>query len=189
MARDAAKGEPRKRLSFMRYRDGPMGYLADQIMKEMQRAGYPPKEFNLYRSPSQQDAYKAGGTSNASAFSSAHQFFCASDIIHEKYAWFAKPKNGPKPPDGKHFWNCLWDCVEVVAERHDVQFKPRLSWDAAHVELAEWHSFRSWCGPNLHPDDTELYTKPTQEQLDQWFAIVLPKVWKAHLLAEKVKNS
>ncbi|AZV78278.1 hypothetical protein EBB79_10575 [Parasedimentitalea marina] len=42
MKRDPAMGEPRKRLTRMRYGVGPMGFLADQIMKELQRAGYPP---------------------------------------------------------------------------------------------------------------------------------------------------
>jgi len=89
MKRDPAMGEPRKRITRMRYDVGPMGFLADQIMKELQRAGYPSREFNLYRSAKDQERMYARRVSKARAFESAHQFYGASDIIHEKWAWFA----------------------------------------------------------------------------------------------------
>lgn len=169
MFRDPAMGEPRKRITRMRYDVGPMGFLSDQIMKELQRAGYPPREFNLYRSPGDQAKYLMKGTSQAKAYSSAHQYFAASDIIHEKWAWFDKRQKGDVP-DGKHFWNRLWDCVEVVSEKYGVEFRERISWDPAHVELANWREFREVVG----------YEKPNKTQLDWYFQITLPAVWKQH---------
>lgn len=166
MVRDSAMGEPRKRLTRMRYRKGPMGFLADQIMKELQRAGYPPTEFNLYRSPEVQVQYRAKGTSKAGAYSSAHQYYGASDIIHEKWAWFA----AKDAPDGTHFWNRLWDCVEVVGEKYQVEFRDRISWDPAHVELANWRDMREVVGRQ----------EPNQTQLDWYFAVTLPAVWRQY---------
>lgn len=171
--RDPAKGEPRKRITRMRYHVGPMGFLADQIMKEMQRAGYPPREFNLYRSPRQQEEYKRRGTSRAGGYSSAHQYYGASDIIHERWAWF-DPEQSGDVPDGAHFWNCIWDCVEIVGEKFNVQFSDRLKWDPAHVQLANWKDFREVVGRR----------EPNQMQLDWYFQVTLPKVWKQHLASK-----
>lgn len=167
MKRDPAMGEPRKRLTRMRYQVGPMGFLADQIMKEMQRAGYPVREFNLYRPPEVQAKYLARKTSKAGPFSSAHQFYAASDLIHEKWAWFA----ADEAPAGEQFWNRLWDCVQVVAEKYKVEFRERISWDPAHIELANWREFREVVG----------HEEPNQTQLDWYFQITLPAVWKQHL--------
>lgn len=172
---DPAQGEPNKRLTRMSYRAGPMGYLTDQIIKEMQRAGYPAKLFVLYRDPDQQEREYADGDSRARAYQSAHQYFGASDIIHERWAWFA----AHAAPDGAQFWDTLWDCVEVVSERHGVEFEKRLSWDAAHIELADWKNFRLLVGRR----------EPSQAQLDAWFARLLPKVWQAHIEAQKNRKT
>lgn len=172
--RDPAMGEPRKRITRMRYQVGPMGFLADQIMKELQRAGYPPREFNLYRPPRVQEEYRRKGTSKVGTFSSAHQFYGASDIIHEKWAWFDPAQKGDVP-DGKHFWNRLWDCVEVVGEKYNVEFRDRISWDPAHVELENWREFREVVGRQ----------EPNQTQLDWYFQITLPAVWKQHLRSQQ----
>lgn len=168
--RDPAMRAPRKRVTRMNYGDGPMGFLADQICKEMQRAGYAPRIFILFRTPEQQAKEKADGDSRAGPFQSAHQYYCAADIICEKWAWFGHKD----APDGTEFWNTLWDCVELVSEKYKVKFSPRLSWDAAHVQLAEWKEFRSSIGSR----------KPFQHELDQYFAEVLPSVWKQHKLAK-----
>lgn len=167
--RDPAMGEPRKRITRMRYDVGPMGFLSDQIMKEMQRAGYPVREFNLYRSPQEQNQKRKEGTSKAHGFSSAHQFFAASDIIHEKWAWFDKRQKGDVP-DGDQFWDRLWDCAYVVSEKHKVKFRKRISWDPAHIELANWREFREVVG----------FEKPNRIQLEWYFQITLPSVWKQH---------
>lgn len=168
--RDPAMGEPRKRITRMRYDVGPMGFLSDQIMKELQRAGYPPREFNLYRSPEQQAKYLMSRTSKAKAFSSAHQYYGASDIIHERYAWFDPNQPGPVP-DGKEFWNRLWDCVAVVSEKYSVTFSDRIRWDPAHVQLANWKEMREVVG----------YEKPNQQQLNWYFQVTLPAVWRQHM--------
>lgn len=166
VARNAAMAEPKKRITRMNYKEGPMGFLGDQIMKEMQRAGYAPRSFILYRSPTQQARELADGDSKAQPYSSAHQYYCAMDIIDEKWAWFADDA----APDGTAFWDTLWDCVEIVSEKFGVEFSQRLDWDAAHVQLANWRTFRNQVGRR----------EPTQPELDQWFAEVLPAVWKQY---------
>ena len=166
MANSPAMAEPRKRITRMNYTDGPMGFLGDQIKKEMQRAGFAPRTYCLYRSPERQKIERAEGDSKAGPFSSAHQYFGAEDIICEYWAWFASPK----APDGTAFWECLWDCVELVGEKYGVEFSKRLSWDAAHVQLADWRKFAAKVGKR----------KPTQGELDSWFAELLPDVWRQY---------
>ncbi len=162
--RDPAMGEPRKRITRMRYNVGPMGFLSDQIMKEMQRALYPVREFNLYRSPEEQKKMLWRKVSKVGPFGSAHQYYGASDIIHERWAWFA----ADQAPDGGQFWDRLWDCVEVVAEKYNVEFRDRIAWDPAHIELANWKEFKEVVGE----------VEPNQTQLDWYFQITLPAVWK-----------
>jgi hypothetical protein len=177
MKRDPAMGEPRKRLTRVRYKEGPMGFLADQIIKEMQRIGYPAREFCLYRPPGDQEQLKLKGRSKAAAFQSAHQFYGASDIIHEKWAWFAKERADGTPtgaPDGEQFWDHLWDCVQLVGQRQKVEFRPRISWDPAHVELANWRDFQEVVGRH----------KPTKMQLNFYFQWTLPAIWRQHTLSK-----
>lgn len=170
MASDPASAEPRKRITRMNYKDGPMGFLGDQIKKEMQRAGFAPRTYCLYRSPEQQAIERASGDSKAGPYSSAHQYYAGEDIICEYWAWFASPK----APNGDGFWDALWDCVELVSEKYGVKFSKRLSWDAAHVQIADWRSFARKVGKR----------KPTQDELDAWFAELLPEVWKQHQRAK-----
>jgi len=161
-----AMGEPRKRLTRMRYGSGPMGFLADQIMKEMQRAGYTPREFNLYRSPDEQEKMRDRRVSQVGPYFSAHQYYAASDIICERFAWFASDQ----APPGAPFWDCLWDCAVLVGEKYNVEFSERLPWDAAHVQLANWKQFKEVVGRE----------KPNQTQLDWYFQVTLPQVWKQY---------
>lgn len=166
--RDPALGEPRKRITRMRYDVGPMGFLSDQIMKEMQRAGYPVSEFNLYRDWLEQQRMLDRGVSRAKPYQSAHQYYAAADIIHEKWAWFDKSQKGV--PDGAIFWDRLWDCVEVVGEKYKVEFSPRISWDPAHVQLSNWREFQSVVGRQ----------QPSVTALQWYFQYTLPVVWKQH---------
>lgn len=174
MATNAAMRSPKKRITRMDYRHGPMGFLADQIKKEMQRAGYAPATFCLYRSPEQQRREWLDGDSKARPYQSAHQYYAAADIICERWAWFGHAD----APDGDPFWECLWDCVELVSEKFGVEFDPPLAWDRAHVELTGWEQFRSRVGER----------PPTREELDAWFAETLPRVWKQHLKSVSYGN-
>lgn len=171
---DPAMGDPKKRLTLMRYDVGPMGFLSDQIRKELQHALYPATEYQLYRSPAQQAKALAKGNSKARAFQSAHQYYGASDIVHEKWYWFA----AKDAPDGTQFWDRLWDCVEVVSLKHDVEFSPRISWDPAHVQLANWREMKRVVG----------LKEPNQTQLDWYFKVTLPKVWKQYTRSEAFKE-
>lgn len=164
MKRDAAMGPPTKRMTRYDYSQGPMGFLAGQIVKEMQRAGYPAKVFHILRSAEKQQEYYTRGTSKAPPWYSAHQYYGAADIIHEQWAWFA----ADDAPDGKQFWDTLWDCAYVVGEKYDVQFEQRISWDPAHIELVGWESVASSIGER----------HPTQGEVDRWFKALLPEVWR-----------
>jgi len=135
-------------------------------MKEMQAAGYRPTLHCLYRSPQMQADAKSRGASNAGPFQSGHQYYGAADIVDEKWYWFAQDE----APPGHDFWECLWDCVQLVSEKYDVRFKSRLPWDLAHVELESVDDFRTRIGKR----------EPTRVELDQWFAQELPKVWKQY---------
>lgn len=171
--RDSAMGEARFPVRKMRYDLGPMAFLSDQIVKEMQRAGYPAREHCLLRPADLQHALRAAGRSKAGPWQSAHQYYAAADIIHDRWAWFAA-KEAPK---GGEFWRHLWLAVEMVSEKYAIEFAPKLSWDLAHVELLGWKGFRKRIGEQ----------HPTKEQLEEYFAAALPKVWaarKAYLLGQ-----
>lgn len=187
--RDPAMGEPKKRMTRMRYNAGPMGFISDQVQKEMQRAGYPVREHELYRSPERQSQLLARGRSTAKPFSSAHQFFGASDLIHEKWAWFDPAI--PDVPDGAQFWATLYDCIQVVSERYSIPLRwggdwngngvpvlhdPKESfWDPAHFELCNWRDFREVVGPR----------PPSRIALEWYFQQTLPAVWKQHLRSQE----
>lgn len=180
MQRDPAKGARSNRVTRMRYDVGPMGFLGDQIQKEMDRAGYPVKEHCLHRGARAQNAAFERKASKARAFQSAHQFYGAGDYVHEKWFWFAKKNDDGSPtgaPDGTMFFDALWDCVALVSEKYGVEFAPRLSWDAAHVELANWRVMRDRIGER----------KPNSTDLRWYFAFTLPRVWKAHEVALRNK--
>lgn len=174
--RDPAMGEPRKRQTRMDYARGPMGFLASQIVKEMQRAGYPASVHAIYRSPEDQQKMVERRVSKAPPFSSAHQYYGAADIIHERFAWF--DPSIPNVPDGSLFWARLWDCVEVVGEKYNVAFRPQIIWDPAHVELKNWRDVRKRIGQR----------EPSATTLAWYFENTLPSVWKAHREAQHKKG-
>lgn len=173
---DPAMGEPSKRVTRMRYDQGPCGFLQGQVIKGMQQAGYPAKLFQLFRSPELQEQYFLRGTSKAPPWRGAHQHHGAFDIIHERWAWFDPSQDGV--PDGEPFWECLWDVCQVVSEKFGVELGPRISWDPAHVELVGWRDFAKMKGNRV----------ATPAQLDQWFEVMLPDVWRAYQRALRQKE-
>lgn len=164
--RDPAMGEARRRITRFTYDEGPMQFLAEQICKEMQRVGYPAVIHCVYRAPEVQEKYRRTGTSKAGPFQSAHQYYAAADIIHERWAWFA----APDAPDGAGFWRALGDATHLVSEKFGVPFNKRLSWDLAHVELFNWREMKEIVGPQ----------EPSKLALDWYFQVTLPSVWRRH---------
>lgn len=157
-----------------------MGFLASQIVKEMLRACYPASVYCIYRSPQEQVRLMDKGFSKAPAYSSGHQYYGAGDIIHEKWAWF--DKSIPNVPDGSQFWDRLWDCAGVVSEKYKVPFRPRITWDPAHIELRNWRDLRKRIGEN----------EPSYASLVWYWEHTLPAVWKEHKKSvayqEKIKR-
>jgi len=92
--RDAAWGEPLKRLTLMTYDRGPVGFLSSQIVKSMQRVCYP------------------------CAVIDDNSFYLGiMRFEHETYGLF----EGETSPDGQTFWDILSDCVDVCAEKFSIE--------------------------------------------------------------------
>lgn len=137
------------------YSQGPMYYLGQQIVSEMQKAGYPSKIVYGYRSPELQNKLYAQGrtapgaiVTRAKAYQSPHNFHAAVDICHRQRGWKV----------GKDYWEALNACVKIIERRHGVDLvhghdwdedgvpaymdKDERLWDAAHVELKDWRDIR-----------------------------------------------
>lgn len=188
------RGADPKRQTIFCYQDGPMFWLGQKIVLEMQKAGYPAKIAECYRDYRRQMDLLRQGRSKAMAFQSPHQFYLAVDIIHPSKGWDVSSA----------YWETLASCVRVVEEKygrgerllvhgHNWQFK-----DSAHVQLANWHEFADRILGDLTPQDAYSYIVaspesarmadipsiraarfvPTSDQLAEWFREVLPQVWE-----------
>lgn len=143
------------------YRWGPMGFLSTQAVKRMAHKGWPCKVSELLRTPERQ-AKLYGKTSKAKPWQSPHQWALAADVIHARKGWDVPPR----------CWDDLAAIIKVMAEEYDVRLTHGHYWrfvDSAHFELKDWRVWADRWGRRV----------PTQDDLDQCFASVLPKVWKA----------
>lgn len=156
------KMQVEKRQTRYNYRNGPMYYLGQQIVKAMEDAGYPAFIHCCYRPPEEQQAAFDRKASKARPFQSPHQYWEAVDIVHPSLFWNA-------PPD---YWEALHDCARVVEERFGVTFEHGFlwGWDSAHIELKDWRNIREKLGNK----------SPTEAQLDRRFREVLPDQWKQY---------
>lgn len=159
------------------YSEGPMQFVAEQIVKEMQRMGHDAKVWCVYRGPDEQRRFLEAGTSKAKPWSSPHQYLEACDIIHRTKGW-----NVPR-----QFWLDLWACVQCIERRYSIDLvwggdwdddgNPVFSdpnesfWDPAHIQFADWKRVKKYTGNR----------KPNQTQLDLRFQEKLPQVWRSHL--------
>lgn len=164
--------QPAKRQTRYNYSDGPMGFLAGQIVREMQRIGHPAKIHCLYRSPEEQDAAFKRKASKARAWESPHQFYEAVDIIHERYAWFeGRPKQ-----DAKVFFDDLNRVARMTADKYGVEFEYGYDWgwDPAHIEFKDWRNVKWNIGNYI----------PTADDLAARFIQLLPDVYLTHANAK-----
>lgn len=141
------------------YTQGPMYYLGQQIERAMQDAGYPAKIVECYRSPSRQtELYEQRPrVTKAKAFESAHQYYCAVDIVHPAKGWAVS----------EAYWDVLSACVRNVALKFDVELDHGHYWhfrDSAHIQLADWRAFKKLVGERV----------PSADDLDDLFSAVLP---------------
>jgi hypothetical protein len=163
------KTEARKKVTRYDYTQGPIHYLALQAVRGMQEAGYPSKTYECYRSAERQARLYAQGrtepgkiVTKAEPFSSAHQYFLAADIIHETRGWNVSDD----------YWETLSAVLDNLGNRFSVKLNHGHYWkfrDSAHFELEDWRYWRDKIGPQ----------KPTNSQLDEMFAEILPSVWWA----------
>lgn len=160
-----------KRQTRFTYGSGPMFFLAQQIVKAMEDAGYPAEIHECHRPGARQHELWAKGrftagpkVTNARAYESAHQYWEGVDIIHPERGWNVGPD----------FWDTLAVCVETVALKYGVVLEHGHTWkftDSAHVELADWRKRRREL-EQRHGERTD----PTKAELWERFREVLPDV-------------
>lgn len=158
---DGTKTVEKKQSVRLSHVDGPMYYLAQQIVKRMGKAGYPSKIYEHFRTPERQWELFNKGRSKAGPWQSPHQFGEACDIAHKSLAWNAPPE----------YWETLAKVVRVVASEYNVNLVHGHHWkfvDSAHVELADWRLVRAAQGDEPR--------RPTTEEMAARFKEVLPRV-------------
>jgi hypothetical protein len=152
--------QPVKRQRRYDYSQGPVYYLGQQIVRAMQDAGYPAKISECYRSAERQIElyYRTPRVTKAGPFESAHQYFCAVDIIHPAKGWEVS----------EDYWETLASCVRVVAQKFEVELDHGHFWrfrDSAHIQLEDWRHFAALVGRR----------KPDPEELGMLFEELLPE--------------
>lgn len=159
-----------KRQTRFCYTQGPIYFVGQQIVRNMQESGYPAKIHCCYRPAKDQIALVEMGRSKAAPWHSPHQFHLAVDIIHPHLAWNVE----------QAYWDQLNACAQVISERFGItlEYGYDWGWDMAHIELKEWRKYRDiiraravQARRNIEP--------PGQTDLDTWFKAELPKVWKS----------
>lgn len=165
-----------KRQTRFTYTDGPMYFLAQQIVKAMQDAGYPAEIHECHRPGARQHELWAKGrftagpkVTNARAYESAHQYWEGVDIIHPERGWNVGPD----------YWDILAVCVETVSLKYGVVLEHGHTWkftDSAHIELADWRKRRR----ELEQRHGERMD-PTKAELWERFREVLPQVARRYV--------
>ncbi|UAB90387.1 hypothetical protein I5192_06920 [Ruegeria sp. SCSIO 43209] len=169
-----------KRQTRYCYKDGPMFYLGQQIVKAMEDAGYPAKISECYRTPERQKQLRIEGRTKAGPWESPHQYYEAVDIIHPSLGWNVSRK----------YWLTLNACMRVIEAKYGVNLIHGHDWndngipvyddpeerfyDAAHIQLADWKKQR-----DRHRATIGLEGKPRPpNQLELWvrFEEVLPEL-------------
>lgn len=159
-----------KVLTRFEYKKGPMYFLGQKIVQQMQKAGYPSKIVYCYRSPEKQEHLYASGrtrpgrkVTNARAYQSAHQYSEAVDICHKHKGWDVS----------EAYWDQLAIAVRIVEEKYGVPLNHGHNWrfrDSAHIEVMAWKEVRAQIG----------HREPTPSELDARFQDLLPKEWRAY---------
>lgn len=149
------------------YDMGPMYFLGQQIVKNMQQQGYPSYIHTCFRPPEIQEEKHKQGLSKAPAWASPHQYYEAVDIVHLTKHWHAS----------NQYWHALNNAVEIIAEKYGVELEHGYDWgwDSAHIELADWRKVRDrhreldWLEGGMRP--------PHERDRVERFKEVLPSVW------------
>ena len=162
------------------YTNGPMYYVGQQIVRQMQQSGYPCKIHCWIRSPQEQARLKAIKATKAPPWDSPHQYALAVDIIHATRGW---------PPKDDPFWKALYVASQIVAEKLkiELEYGYNWGWDSAHIELKHFRSYRSEYKPQilaLEHDKEEVQQNMRHQfvldRLNHMFECELPLVWKQY---------
>lgn len=158
------KAQDVRKKTYMNKSDGPMIWLGEQIVKRMEKAGYPSRIFIGYRSPEQQNREYAEGDSKAKAWQSPHQYYEAVDIIHKTKAWNVT----------QDYWDTLASIVRTVEREYNIDLVHGYDWgwDSAHIEIALWRQV-----PKRQIAKTGGHYTPSTWERDQRFKELLPKVY------------
>lgn len=168
--RQAVQVQPDKAPFRNHYADGPMAFVAQQVLKRMADKGWSCRVFEHWRSPERQEQMIAKGVSKAGPWRSAHQYGLAVDIIHATRAWDVPER----------FWEDMAAVVRVIEETYKVDLEHGHRWkfrDSAHIELKNFRKYRDLWGQRT----------PTEAELDACFAAEMPAVWKAHVRSGKAR--
>lgn len=149
------------------YNQGPAFFIGQVVVKRMGEAGWPSRIYYCYRDDQlQAELYAKGRTvdgdrvTNAPPFESAHQYFGACDVVHKTLYWHAPPE----------YWEMLAKVIKQVSREFKIELDHGHFWnrvDSAHFEIVGWRAFKKLVGKR----------KPTQSELDDWFALMLRKQW------------
>lgn len=153
-----------KPLTRVNHDEGPMLYIGQQIVKRMEKMGYPSRIVEHYRDPERQDELYLAGYSKAKAWQSPHNYFEAVDIVHKTLYWNAPPE----------YWDALSVCVRVIETELNVDLEHGHKWkfvDSAHIEIKDWRNVRA--RQMLNPDGLH---KPTPAELLFRWQEVLPQI-------------
>ena len=166
-----------KKQTRFTYTQGPMFYIGQQIVRQMQESGHPCKIFEHYRDASRQATLKAQGASNAGPLQSAHNIGLAVDIIHTTRGW---------PPFEDPFWEALRVAGDIVGEKYGIPlvFGYDWGWDAAHIELKHYRRYLNSWRPLLEPLDDAQRLAFVQDHYPSLFHAELPSVWKQYLKSQ-----
>ena len=178
-ARNSVEGhesqQAEKTLNRYNYDQGPMYFLAQQIVRGMQDAGYPCKIVEFWRSPERQAELlaKKPAVTKAGPWQSAHQYYCAADLVHPAKGWGVT----------EIYWETLASVVRNVAEKFDVELDHGHYWrfrDSAHVQLEGWRGYKALIGER----------RPDSDDLVKLWEATLPEVWWRYMerQLEKVKT-
>jgi hypothetical protein len=149
------------------YTDGPMLYVLQHIERAMQDAGYPCKIHEYYRRPEDQAAMLEKGVSKAGPYQSAHQYYCAGDLIHPAKGWNVT----------EDYWDTLAACVRNVSLQLVVDLDHGHYWnfrDSAHIQWGEWRDFRALIGER----------EPDRAEIRQLWELMLPGVLTPDIAAK-----
>ena len=125
-----------KKLTRYTYTEGPIYYVGQRIVRQMQEAGYPAIIFEHIRTPERQTELMARKVTKAGPWDSAHQYGLAVDIIPASKTW---------PPFSDPFWEALAVAVQIVQDElgNRLAHGYTWGWDAAHIELLDYRRYRA----------------------------------------------